>query len=89
MDCVFLALTESLGLPAHTEVVKIENLLFKRKEEERATSSAKEIAEILQTVTLGFGLQRQRDEVTNKEFTHTHNTSTWLLFLLIEMTFLE
>ena len=46
MDCVFLALTESLGLPAHTEVVKIENLLFKRKEEERATSSAKEIAEI-------------------------------------------
>ena len=82
MDPVFLALTESLGLPAQrcTEVVKIENLLFKRKEEERATSSAKEIAEILQTVTLGFGLQRQRDEVTNKEFTHTHNTSTWLLF---------
>ena len=53
MDCVFLALTESLGLPAHTEVVKIENLLFKRKEDERATSSAKEIAEILQTVILG------------------------------------
>ena len=52
MDCVFLALTESLGLPAHTEVVKIENLLFKRKEEERATLS-KEIAEILQTVILG------------------------------------
>ena len=48
MDCVFLALTESLGLPAQrcTEVVKIENLLFKRKEKERATSSAKEIAEI-------------------------------------------
>ena len=66
-------------------MVKIENLLFKRKEEERATLS-KEIAEILQTVILGQPSAPERcgDQQRIHPYTQYLNLAT---LLLIEIFF--